>query len=58
MIADTITHLRENGQRVFLDAEHFFDGYKSNPRVRAAKWSERPWTRALPWSPSATPTAA
>ena len=31
MIADTITHLRGNGQRVFLDAEHFFDGYKSNP---------------------------
>ena len=24
-------HLRENGQRVFLDAEHFFDGYRSNP---------------------------
>ena len=32
MIADTITHLRANGQRVFLDAEHFFDGYRSNPR--------------------------
>src|SRR5712692_9215718 len=32
MIADTITHLRENGQRVFLDAEHFFDGYRSNPK--------------------------
>src|SRR6516164_9140092 len=31
MIADTVTHLREHGQRVFLDAEHFFDGYKSNP---------------------------
>jgi 2-isopropylmalate synthase len=31
MIADTITQLRENGQRVFLDAEHFFDGYRSNP---------------------------
>jgi len=31
MIADTITHLRANGQRVFLDAEHFFDGYRSNP---------------------------
>jgi 2-isopropylmalate synthase len=31
MIADTIRHLKENGQRVFLDAEHFFDGYKSNP---------------------------
>jgi len=31
MIADTITHLRSHGQRVFLDAEHFFDGYRSNP---------------------------
>ncbi|HEY1625227.1 MAG TPA: citramalate synthase [Streptosporangiaceae bacterium] len=31
MIEDTITHLRANGQRVFLDAEHFFDGYRSNP---------------------------
>jgi 2-isopropylmalate synthase len=31
MIEDTITHLKANGQRVFLDAEHFFDGYKSNP---------------------------
>jgi 2-isopropylmalate synthase len=31
MIADTIRHLVGNGQRVFLDAEHFFDGYKSNP---------------------------
>jgi 2-isopropylmalate synthase len=32
MIADTIRHLRAEGQRVFLDAEHFFDGYRSNPR--------------------------
>jgi 2-isopropylmalate synthase len=31
MIADTVSHLAQNGQRVFLDAEHFFDGYKSNP---------------------------
>jgi 2-isopropylmalate synthase len=31
MIADTVRHLREEGQRVFLDAEHFFDGYQSNP---------------------------
>src|SRR5712692_7057683 len=31
MIGDTIRHLRAEGQRVFLDAEHFFDGYKSNP---------------------------
>jgi 2-isopropylmalate synthase len=31
MIRDTVQHLRTEGQRVFLDAEHFFDGYRSNP---------------------------
>jgi 2-isopropylmalate synthase len=41
MIADTVRHLRQEGQRVFLDAEHFFDGYRANPAyaiecVRAA----------------------
>jgi 2-isopropylmalate synthase len=30
MVADTVRHLREHGQRVFLDAEHFFDGYRAN----------------------------
>jgi len=30
MIRDTITHLRREGQTVFLDAEHFFDGYRDN----------------------------
>jgi 2-isopropylmalate synthase len=30
MIRDSITHLRREGQRVFLDAEHFFDGYRNN----------------------------
>jgi 2-isopropylmalate synthase len=30
MIRDSIIHLRQEGQRVFLDAEHFFDGYRSN----------------------------
>ncbi|GAA0613683.1 citramalate synthase [Kribbella sandramycini] len=30
MVADTIRHLREHGQRVFLDTEHFFDGYRAN----------------------------
>jgi len=25
-----VTHLRQEGQRVFLDAEHFFDGYRAN----------------------------
>jgi 2-isopropylmalate synthase len=32
MISDSIMHLRQEGQRVFLDAEHFFDGYRSNPQ--------------------------
>jgi 2-isopropylmalate synthase len=41
MIADTVAHLKAEGRRVFLDAEHFFDGYRSNPSyalecVRAA----------------------
>jgi len=31
MIRDSIEFLRSGGQRVFLDAEHFFDGYRSNP---------------------------
>jgi 2-isopropylmalate synthase len=31
MIADTIAHLREHGRRVFLDCEHFFDGYRYDP---------------------------
>ncbi|SFN05564.1 MULTISPECIES: citramalate synthase [Actinomadura] len=30
MIRDTVSHLRAEGQRVFLDAEHFFDGHKAN----------------------------
>jgi len=31
MVRDTVTHLRAEGQRVFVDAEHFFDGYAANP---------------------------
>src|SRR6266487_3887342 len=31
MIRDTIAHLCAEGRRVFLDAEHFFDGYRANP---------------------------
>ncbi|MGH3413835.1 MAG: citramalate synthase [Marmoricola sp.] len=30
MVRDTVAHLRAEGQRVFLDAEHFFDGYRRN----------------------------
>ncbi len=31
MIADSVRYLREQGRRVMFDAEHFFDGYQSNP---------------------------
>jgi 2-isopropylmalate synthase len=30
MVRDTVSHLRAEGRRVFLDAEHFFDGYRDN----------------------------
>jgi 2-isopropylmalate synthase len=32
MIADSIEYLKSMGKEVFFDAEHFFDGYKNNPR--------------------------
>ncbi|MSQ15329.1 MAG: citramalate synthase [Dehalococcoidia bacterium] len=31
MISDSVRYLKEHGRTVFLDAEHFFDGYKANP---------------------------
>ncbi len=30
MIADSVAHLSERGRTVFFDAEHFFDGFRSN----------------------------
>ncbi len=32
MIADSIGFLKSKGRKVFFDAEHFFDGYKANPK--------------------------
>ncbi|SHJ59675.1 citramalate synthase [Paramaledivibacter caminithermalis] len=32
MIYDTILYLKEKGKEVIFDAEHFFDGYKANPK--------------------------
>jgi len=32
MIADSIDYLKSMGKEVLFDAEHFFDGYKNNPR--------------------------
>ena len=31
MIADTVRHLREAGKHVYVDAEHYFDGFELNP---------------------------
>jgi len=31
IISDSIQHLKSKGKRVFYDAEHFFDGYLSQP---------------------------
>ncbi|WP_017589507.1 citramalate synthase [Nocardiopsis ganjiahuensis] len=36
MVADTVSHLCEHGQRVFVDCEHFFDGYHHNPEYALA----------------------
>ena len=40
MVADSVAYLRQHDLRVFLDGEHFFDGYRRNPdfalRVLAA----------------------
>jgi 2-isopropylmalate synthase len=42
IISDTVKYLKANGKEVVYDAEHFFDGYKSNPEyalstIRAAE---------------------
>jgi len=31
MVRDTVSHLRAEGQRVFVDLEHFFDGHRRTP---------------------------
>ncbi|OEV05511.1 citramalate synthase [Streptomyces oceani] len=31
MVRDTVEYLRGRGCRVFVDCEHFFDGYRANP---------------------------
>ncbi|MDT0453524.1 citramalate synthase [Streptomyces hesseae] len=30
MVRDTVAYLRSHGRRVFVDCEHFFDGYRAN----------------------------
>ena len=36
MVGDSIAFLRKEGRRIFFDAEHFFDGYRRNPRFAMA----------------------
>jgi 2-isopropylmalate synthase len=31
MVRDTVAHLVAHGRRVFVDCEHFFDGYRNDP---------------------------
>ena len=58
MIADSVEFLAGHGRRVLVDAEHFFDGYKAQPRVLACGRSRPPSSRAPATSCCATPTAA
>ena len=36
MIGETISYLKSKGKEIIYDAEHFFDGYKDNPRYAMA----------------------
>src|SRR3954469_2968606 len=35
MVYDTVTHLRQEGRRVLVDCEHFFDGFRFDPAYTA-----------------------
>ena len=48
MVADSVRYLKKKGLEVLFDAEHFFDGYKENPKyalqtVRAAAEAGADW---------------
>jgi len=36
IVEKSVAHLRERGRRVVYDAEHFFDGYRADPRYALA----------------------
>jgi 2-isopropylmalate synthase len=36
MVSDTVAHLIAEGRRVFLDCEHFFDGFRFDPAYTAS----------------------
>jgi 2-isopropylmalate synthase len=49
MVADSVDFLRRRDKRVFLDAEHFFDGYRHNPMfaLRVLRAAEEAGAEAL-----------
>ncbi|UCG54110.1 MAG: citramalate synthase [Dehalococcoidia bacterium] len=49
MVADSIIYLKGKGITVFFDAEHFFDGYKSNPEyaLRVLKVADKAGAQCL-----------
>ena len=58
LISETVQYLKEHGREVVYDAEHFFDGYIANPRLRPADARSRARQPAPTCSACATPTAA
>ncbi len=58
MVRDTVAHFVAEGRRVFLDCEHFFDGFRYDPDVHRERRRARRWTPAPSGSSCATPTAA
>ncbi|MFI5888923.1 citramalate synthase [Actinoplanes sp. NPDC051513] len=36
MVRDTVRHLKANNRRVFVDCEHFFDGFRYDPEYTAS----------------------
>ena len=58
MVRDSVAYLKAAGPQVFFDAEHFFDGYNAQPRVRARGRAARRPRPAPTRSCCATPTAA
>ena len=58
MVADTVAHLVAHGRRVFVDLEHFFDGYRHDPRLRGGAAAAGVRRRGRASGSCATPTAA
>ena len=58
MVRDTRHPPGREGRRVFVDCEHFFDGFRFDPEYTARGGARPRSTRARSGSCSATPTAA